>query len=154
MKKHKKYLLAVLILPWFSIPLLGKRNLKRFFLPSLIINLIVLAECFLARKRTWWYFYKSLHPKMLGEIPLLFGPFLVGTMWIFKFTYGNFRNFMITNFILDAFFVYILMSWFKKIGYGSMVRLKRYHFLLIFTTKAAFLYGLQKFISNKRRVTS
>jgi hypothetical protein len=75
-------------------------------------------------------------------------------MWIFKFTYGNFRKFMVTNFILDAFFVYILMGWFKKIGYGSMVRLKRYHFLMIFTTKAAFSYGLQKFISNKERVTS
>jgi hypothetical protein len=154
MKKHKKYLLALLILPWLSIPLLGPQTVKKFFLSSLIINLIVLAECFLARKRTWWYFYKSLHPKMLGEIPILFGPFLVGTMWIFKFTYGNFRKFMVTNFILDAFFVYILMGWFEKIGYGSMVRLKRYHFLMIFTTKAAFSYGLQKFISNKERVTS
>jgi len=87
---------------------------------------------------------------MLGEIPILFGPFLVGTMWIFKFTYGNFRKFMMTNFILDTFFVYVLMSWFKKIGYGSMVRLKRYQFLMIFTTKAAFLYGLQKVISHKK----
>jgi hypothetical protein len=150
MKRYKKYLLALLIVPWLSIPLLGKQTLKKFFLSSLIVNLIVLAECFLARKKTWWYFYKSLHPKVLGEMPIVFGPFLVGTMWIFKLSYGNFKKFMVINFTLDAFFVYVLMSWFKRIGYGSMVRLKRYHFLMIFTTKAAFLYGLQKVISNKK----
>nr|WP_280168291.1 hypothetical protein [Priestia aryabhattai]MDH3111240.1 hypothetical protein [Priestia aryabhattai] len=83
-------------------------------------------------------------------MPIVFGPFLVGTMWIFKLSYGNFKKFMVINFTLDAFFVYVLMSWFKRIGYGSMVRLKRYHFLMIFTTKAAFLYGLQKVISNKK----
>ncbi|MEK1831422.1 hypothetical protein AAAC51_28510 [Priestia megaterium] len=57
-------------------------------------------------------------------MPIVFGPFLVGTMWIFKLSYGNFKKFMVINFTLDAFFVYVLMSWFKRIGYGSMVRLK------------------------------
>jgi hypothetical protein len=76
----------MLIVPWFSIPLLGKRTFKKFFLSSLGINLLAVVESFIAHEKKLFRFHKRLHPKLLGDIPLIFGPFIVGNLWIFKFT--------------------------------------------------------------------
>ncbi|WP_156292117.1 hypothetical protein [Oceanobacillus salinisoli] len=148
MKQYKMFLLGMLIIPWFSLPLLGKKTVKRFFLSSLIINILAVVESFFAHRYQWWWFYKRLHPKLLGDIPLIFGPFLVGSMWIFKFTYGRFFTYIKTNFLIDTFFIYIVMSWFKKIGYGSIIRLRKYQFSLLFIAKSLVLYGTQLLIDN------
>ncbi|YCA46344.1 hypothetical protein M1E11_24975 (plasmid) [Bacillus sp. JZ8] len=150
MKRYKLCLIGMLIVPWFSLPLLGKQTFKKFFLSSLGINLLALGESFIAHKKRLFWFYKRLHPKLLGDIPLIFGPFIVGSLWIFKFTYGHFFRYMVTNITVDSFFVYIVMDWFKKIGYGSLIRLKKYQFSIIFFIKAVVLYGLQKTIEKKQ----
>ena len=149
MKRYKIYLIGMLIIPWFSLPLLGKQTFKKFFLSSLGINLLAVGESFIAHEKKSFWFYKRLHPKLLGDIPLIFGPFIVGSLWIFKFTYGHFFRYMVTNVSIDSFFVYIVMDWFKKIGYASLIRLKKYQFSFIFFVKAFVLYGLQKAIEKR-----
>ena len=149
MKRYKIYLIGMLIIPWFSLPLLGKQTFLKFFLSSLGINLLAVGESFIAHKKNSFWFYKRLHPKLLEDIPLIFGPFIVGSLWIFKFTYGHFFRYMVTNIAVDSFFVYIIMDWFKKIGYASLIRLKKYQFSFIFFVKAVVLYGLQKAIEKR-----
>jgi hypothetical protein len=149
--RYEKFVYIIMIVvPWLSAPLLGKKIFKRFTLGALFICIFVFIESLVAHKRLWWLFHKKLFPKVIGEIPLIIGPFFIGTLWIMKFTFGNFKRYFMTNFCIDAFFVYIHVPILKKLGYASLVRLSKFNFLLIFLFKAVLLYLFQIFIEKKR----
>jgi hypothetical protein len=143
LKHPKPLLLALLILPWFSLPLLGKQSINRFSPASIFISLFVRLERIVAEKRRWWWVYEKLSPKLVGEFPLIWGPFLVGSMWILKLTYGRFYLYMISNLIVDTLFTYPFVNICKKLGILSLVRLKKYQLSLLFFFKSLLLYGFQ-----------
>ncbi|WP_078434704.1 hypothetical protein [Metabacillus halosaccharovorans] len=143
LKYSKILLLIMMILPWFTIPLMDRRTFKRFLPASIFISLVVRLESYLAESRRWWWIYEKLHPRLRGETPVLWGPFIVGSLWILRFTYGKFYLYMLLNLIIDAFFSYPLLNFFQKLGFGSLVRLSRVKLLLIFMFKAVLLYGFQ-----------
>lgn len=144
----KSLLVLIMILSWFSIPLLGKREIKRFLPAGLFITMIVSIEDLIAKKRKWWWWYEKLHPKLSGIVPLLWGPFFIGSIWILKWTYGKFIRYIILNLIIDSMFTYLLVDLFKKIGIASLVRLKKYQLSLLFFLKSLLLYGFQ-FVKEK-----
>lgn len=131
------------IVPWLSSPLLGQKTMKRFLPAALFISFIVHFEGKLARKRRWWWYYERVHPKVPGGFTLTWGSFLVGSMWILKYTYGRFWIYTIVNFIVDSGFTYILTDHFKKLGIASLVRMKKYQLSLLFFLKSLLLYGFQ-----------
>lgn len=153
MNRNKMYLLALMILPWFSLPLLGKNSLKRFFPGALFIFLFVAIESAVANKRSWWRVFERINPKVMGEIPFMGGPFFVGSLWILKLTYGKFLRYFSLNFFLDVLFTYPGVWVLKRLGIASLIRLKHYQFLLIFLAKAILMYGFQGLFnkSNKKR---
>lgn len=119
MKFLKLYLVGMVLGSWLSFPFLGKQTIKRFLPAALVISLFVFGENLVARRRVWWWFYK------IGITPLIAGPFFVGTMWILKFTYGTFFRYIAVNLLVHLFFVNVIVDWFKRIGYASIVRLKK-----------------------------
>lgn len=131
------------ILPWLSISFIGKNNLKRFLPGSIFMCLYLIAEGRFAEKKKWWWFPYSVKPNVLAELPLIFGPFLVGSLWIMKYTYGKFNLFLLINIIIDSFFTYFGLKWFKKIGYVSLVRLTKFQLSIVFLIKSLILYGFQ-----------
>lgn len=143
MKNKKWILIGMLIAPWFSIPLLGRKAFTRFLPAVIFINFIIIIESIIAKKRTWWWFYEKLHPRLMGEFPLLWGPFFIGSFWILKFTYGRFGLYMLTNAIIDLLFVFPGVMILRKLGIASLVRLKHYQLLFIFLYKAVILYLFQ-----------
>ncbi|MBT2757015.1 hypothetical protein J7E71_13790 [Mesobacillus foraminis] len=151
--KPQKIYLALLVAPWLSIPFLGMKVFRRFFPAALFICLVVVGETIVARKRVWWWFYKKLNKNLIGEAPLIAGPFLVGSQWILKFTYGKFLTYLAANLLVDSFFVYVVINWFKQIGYAALVRLQKGQLLMIFLFKALLLYAFQ-FIKEKRDAPS
>lgn len=142
-KKSKLLLLLLFILPWLTLPLLRKNDLKRFLPAGIFISLVVWAESIYARKNKWWWFYETLHPKLTGEFPLIWGPFLIGSMWILKLTYGRFLLYTVLNIIVDAFFTYPFIELCRKAGIGSLVRLKKYQLSILFFIKSLLMYGFQ-----------
>jgi hypothetical protein len=149
MRYSKLLLVLMMIFSWVSIPLLGKREIKRFLPAGLFITMIVTIEDLIAKKRKWWWWYEKLHPKLSGIVPLLWGPFFIGSMWILKWTYGKFIRYIIINLIVDSVFTYFLVDLFKKIGIASLVRLKKYQLSMLFFLKSLLLYGFQ-FVKEKR----
>jgi hypothetical protein len=107
--------------------------------------LYVLAEGRFAEKKKWWWFTTAVKPNVLGEIPLIIGPFFVGSLWILKYTFGKFKLFLLINLIVDSLFTYIGTDWLKKIGYGSLVRLTKLQLSFVFLIKSFLLYGFQLF---------
>jgi len=148
MRYSKLLLVLMMILPWFAVPLLGKGAFKRFLPASLLMSLIVRIVNYIAKKRKWWWWYETLRPKISGVIPFMLGPFLVGSLWILKWTYGNFFRYMMLNLIVDSAFTYGLVYYLKKLGIASLVRMKKIELMYVFTIEALLLYGFQ-FVKEK-----
>ena len=140
MKKYHLYLLGMLVLPWLSLPLLGKKHFRRNFPSALFICLFVVGESVLAKKKVWWWFFKKLNRKIPGETSLIWGPFFIGTLWILKLTRKRIIGYFLTNLSVDSFFVYVVLNFFKKIGFASLIKLKKYQLLILFTFKSVILY--------------
>lgn len=152
MTKHPRiWLWSIMLVPWLSLPFLGKKSIRRFFAASLFITLSIRLESYIAENRKWWWFYERLFPKARGETPLLWGQYLIGSMWILKYTYGHFLKYLVVNFFTDLFFIFPFSSFLKKLGVFSYVRLSRPQVMIIFLVKSLLLYGFQ-FI--KENVTS
>lgn len=136
------------LLPWFSIPLLGLKTFKRFYPSSMIMCIYLIAEGRLAEKRKWWWFPLNIKHNVIGELPLIIGPFFIGSLWILKYTYGKFKYYFFANLAVDSLFTFLIMDWFKKIGYVTLVRLSKIQLSLIFLIKTFILYGSQLWYEN------
>ncbi|MDR4947900.1 hypothetical protein [Neobacillus cucumis] len=143
LKMAKPILLSMMILSWLTLPLLGRKAIKRFLPASVLMSILVALEMKFAKKRRWWWFYTKVHSKLSGGFPLTWGPFLVGSMWILRFTYGKFVWYILLNLIVDTFFSYKFVDILKSLGIGSLVRLKKYQLSLLFFIKSLLLYGFQ-----------
>ncbi|WP_160725982.1 hypothetical protein [Bacillus sp. USDA818B3_A] len=145
MKKLNLVLISMTILPFLTIPILGVKTFKRFIPGALFMSLYLIAEGRFAEKRKWWWFPFRIKPNVLGELPLIIGPFFIGSIWILKYTFGKFNLYLLINLIVDSFFTYFVLDWLKKIGYVSLVRLSKFQLSLVFLIKTFILYGTQLF---------
>ncbi|QQZ07719.1 hypothetical protein [Heyndrickxia vini] len=143
-----KTLLLMMILPWFSVPMLGKDAFKRYLPSCIFISFVVLIVNSIAKKRRWWRWYEVLSPKVTWVFPFTWGPFLVGSFWILKWTYGNFFRYMLLNLIVDGAFTYGLMYYLQKFKIFSLVRMKKFQLMYVFMVDALLLYGFQ-FLKEK-----
>lgn len=143
MKNLNRFILAMTVLPFLTIPLLGMKTFKRFLPGSLFMSLYLIGEGRFAEKRKWWWFPFKVKPNVLGEMPLIIGPFFVGSLWILKYTFGKFNLYLLVNVIVDSIFTYFGLDWLKKVGYVSLVRLSKVQLSIVFLIKTFILYGFQ-----------
>ncbi|MGM0920096.1 MAG: hypothetical protein ACQEWW_02545 [Bacillota bacterium] len=143
MRNTKKFIILMTILPWLSVPFIGVKSLRRFLPGTIFMCVYLTAEGYLAEKKKWWWFPYNVKPNVLGEMPLILGPFLVGALWILKFTFGKFKLYLIVNIMIDSIFTFIATDWLKKIGYVSLVRITKYQLALLFLVKTFLMYGFQ-----------
>jgi len=143
LKVAKALLPAMMVLSWLTIPLLGKKAIKRFLPASILMVIVVWLESRLAKKRKWWWYYVKIHPKLSGGFPLIWGPFLIGSIWILRFTYGKFKWYVLLNLVVDTVFTYKFVDILKDFGIASLVRLKNYQLSILFFVKSLLLYGFQ-----------
>lgn len=143
--KYKKYSkamsLVMMILPWFLVPLLGKHSFKRYLPSGIFISFVVLIVNFIAKKRRWWRWYAAFSPKVTWVIPFTSGPFLVGSMWILKLTYGDFFRYMLLNVMVDGMFTYGLGYYLQKLHIFSLIKMQKIQLMYIFMIDALLLYG-------------
>jgi hypothetical protein len=143
MKKTYGFIILMAIVPWLTVPFLGVKTFRRFLPSSIFMSLYLIAEGRFAEKKKWWWFPFTVKPNVLGEMPLIIGPFLVGSLWILKYTYGKFKLYLLINIIVDSLFTYLGLNLFKKIGYVSLVRLTKFQLSFVFLIKTFILYGFQ-----------
>ena len=149
MNNKKKFILVIMLLPWLTVPFIGKKAMKRFSLTSIFIGLLFGLQSVYANKNAWWRVHTHLFPRVMGEIPFIFGPFFVGAIWILKFTYGKYIRYTLLNLGVDTFHIYIFVKWLHRMGIASLIRLKDYQALLLLTANASIMYGFQRLIDKK-----
>jgi hypothetical protein len=145
--------LAMVLLAWLTSPFLGLNNTKRFIRASLLIVFFEFINVLIGKRRKWWVFYNKPNSYLFNEFPFGIGPFLVGSMWILKWTYGNFKLFILLNAIIDGIFAFIMTCVIKKIKLFTLVRINKFQFFVYVFYKAFLLYGFQYIIESKRKFT-
>ncbi len=142
MKNRKLFLLALLILPWLTIPFMGKNMLKKYLPATIFIKTVTIALDIYGEKKKWWRFYRGIPP--FNSMNFFdFGPYFVASLWILKLTYGKFRFFLITNFILHILFISKGIKYAKKYKIFSLINLSRLQYLVIDFLRAILLYAFQ-----------
>ena len=113
-----------MIIPWFSLPLLGKSTINRYLPTAILISCVIKVNNMTAKKRNWWRFYTSIHPKVPGDIPFIVGPYFLASLWLLKLTYGRLKLFLVVNIIGHILFAFPGMKLLKRLGIVSLVQLK------------------------------
>ncbi|MEO2222687.1 hypothetical protein [Priestia megaterium] len=152
--KGKITLLALLLLPWLSILKIDKMTFKRY-LPVLTFSSLVIALLSeLSSSYTWWKIRKPLFPKLSSSIPFIFGPFLIANLWVFKLTYGNFKNYMLVNGLFDYLFAYPLTTLAEKLKVYKMVNMTRFQLFALSIATSIINYLYQLFIEDVLKTKS
>jgi hypothetical protein len=104
----------------------------------------------------WWKLKKMIAPWMkVTDLSFVFGPFIVGTIWVFHLTYKlGFVVYMCSNIALDAFFAFVFLPFLEKIGVVKLLKISRLGIYGIMLFIALFIYPYQKWLDGifKHRV--
>jgi hypothetical protein len=143
------YNAVIIVFPWLSLLLLGKRNSKRFFPAAFGTVIYEIIHQMIGNKRKYWIFYDKRSSFLSNELPFSIGPYVPLSMWILKMSYGNFKKFLLLNVISDGFFAVPLIQFLKKTKIANLHQLNAFQFFLYLFHKAFLLYGLQYLAENK-----
>ncbi|EIW18501.1 hypothetical protein SAMN04515679_2550 [Pelosinus fermentans] len=132
---------ASLIFSWLSTLFLKKEDLRRYMPVSLFCMLTFAFIFETGITLHWWAVKETFFP--LINLPIfLYGAYPIGTIWIFKYTYGHFWLFLITNIILDYILIFFLIDWFVQRGVWEAY-ITYSQVLFITTSLAILIYGYQ-----------
>jgi hypothetical protein len=150
-KKKKLFNVSIILFPWLSLLLIGKRNFKRYSFAGVFIVIFEIINHLYGHKRKWWKFYDKPKSFFKDELPFSVGPYMPLSMWLLKLSYGNFKKFVLLNVIADGLFAFIFMDILKKIKIIRLNKLSRFQFFIYIHYKAYLLYGVQYMFERIRR---
>lgn len=142
MKNTKLLLLSMLIIPWLTIPLLGRNAIKKYVPAAIFICTFTKVIDIIGQRKKWWSAYKGIPP--LDSIDMLnFGPYFVASLWMLKMTYGKFLIYLISNTVLQSLFIFLGLKYLKRFKIISLEKLTKFQYLAIDFIRAILLYGFQ-----------
>jgi hypothetical protein len=142
--KFQKILnIAMVLIAWSTVPFIGLQNLKRFLPVSILVRIIEGINAIIGKKRRWWVFHNKPNSYLFNEFPFNIGVFLVSSLWLMKWSYGNIIKFILFNAIGNGFFAFLFTKFTKKIKYFTLVRLNHLQFFFYFFSKVFLFYGFQ-----------
>jgi len=63
-----------------------------------------------AEKKKWWWFPYIIKHNVLAELPLIIGPFFIGSIWILKYTFDKLNLYLLVNLLIDSLLCYGLVQ--------------------------------------------
>jgi hypothetical protein len=147
MKNSKLFYIALLIVPWLTVPFLGRNAFKKYLPAAIFICTFTKALDLFGVKKKWWRMYKGIPPLNSANF-FNFGPYFVTSLWMLKLTFGKFPLYLISNLVLQICFIYLGgLKFFKRYKIASIEGITKFQYLTLDFLRALFLYGFQ-FINN------
>lgn len=143
-----------LILPWISIVFYPKRSLIRYLPVAILAAILVGGMCTLAAPYKWWRVEGGLKTKLFNAFSFIMGPFFIGTLWIFYFTFAQFKRYFITNLLFDGFFAFIFSAVLEKLNMFKLVNFKRIYIFLSFLSFSFIIYGYELLLNKRGQILS
>lgn len=135
---------SLFIIPWISLFFLNSSAIRRYMPVALFATVLNTIIAQLAWKFNWWKFNEGLFSwDKIAPLYTVYGVFLVGTIWIFYFTFRKFWVYVIVNIIVDLFYGMGMVKLLNKLNIrenGSFTPLQN---LLTMTVLAILLYLYQ-----------
>ena len=132
------------IVPWFSLLFLKKDMIKRYMPVAVFTALLVTIVFEIAYALRWWEMLERIVPwGTITNVSFVYGLFIVGTIWIFYFTYRNFWLFLAVNAAVDALQAFVFDGLFEGRVY-RLVRINDFQVFLLMIGIAFVIYGYQK----------
>ena len=150
-RKHSVFNLSIIVIPWLSLLFIGKRSIKRYSLVGVFIVIFEIINHLYGHKRKWWKFYDKPRSFIKDELPFSVGPYMPISLWLLKFSYGNFKKFVLLNAIADGLFAFIFIDVLKRLKIIRLNRLNHFQFFLYLHYKAYLLYGAQYLFEKIKR---
>ncbi|MDF2855086.1 MAG: hypothetical protein K0Q87_937 [Neobacillus sp.] len=150
-RRHLVFNLSIIMIPWLSLLLIGKRDMKRFSLSGVFIVIFEILNHLYGHKRKWWKFYDKRNSFIKDELPWSIGPYLPISMWLLKISYGNLKKFVVLNVIFDALFAFVFIDIFKKLKLVGLNNINNFQFFIYLHYKAYLLYGVQYLYEKFKR---
>jgi hypothetical protein len=144
-KRHKVFNLFLILIPWLSLLFIGKRSIKRYSVAGVFIAMFEMINHLYARNRKWWEFYDKPKSFIRDELPFDMGPYFPMSLWFLKFSYGNFKKYVLINVIANGIFAFLFLPFLKKIKIVRLNRLNYFQFFIYIHYKAYILYAVQYF---------
>nr|WP_263327332.1 hypothetical protein [Neobacillus sp. Marseille-Q6967] len=142
-KRHLVFNLSIILIPWLSLLLIGKRSFKRYSFAGIFIVIFEIINHLYGHKRNWWKFYDKRKSFFKDELPFSVGPYMPFSMWLLKISYGNFKKFVLLNLISDGLFAFLFIDILKKCKIISLNGINHFQFFIYLHYKAYLLYGFQ-----------
>ncbi|THE11869.1 hypothetical protein E1I69_13360 [Bacillus timonensis] len=150
-RRHRIFNFLVIMIPWLTLLFIGKQNFKRYSVSGVFIVLFEILNHLYGHKKKWWKFFDKPKSFIKDELPFSVGPYMPLSMWLLKFSYGNFKKFVLLNVIADGIFAFLGMDILKKLKIISLNRLSRFQFFIYIHYKAYLLYGVQYLYEKIKR---
>jgi hypothetical protein len=150
-RRHVVYNLAMIMISWLSLLFIGNHPFKRYSLASFIITIFEIINHIIGHKRKFWIFYDKPKSFLRDELPFDIGPYFPMSIWLLRFSYGNFKKYVLLNSVAHGLFAFLFMPFLKKIKILRLHRLTYFQFFLYIHYKAYLLYGLQYLVEKVRR---
>lgn len=148
MRKKRIFNLLMVGIPWFSVLFIGKRSFFRFLPIASFVSLFLCLYSAVANSRKWWVNKSPIIPGNQIDFTYIFGPYFVGTIWIFKLTYGNFRKYLITNLIVNTFNLFPFFYLSERFGMVKFVKMKYRTWFSVTMVTSLLIYVVHSIIEN------
>ncbi|TRZ39747.1 hypothetical protein CEQ21_02025 [Niallia circulans] len=149
--RHKVFNLILIIIPWIAALFIGKSSFKRYSLASVLIAIFETLNHLYAHKRRWWKFYDKKTAFIRDEFPFDIGPYIPMSLYFLKYSYGNFKKFILINLVANVLFAFGLMPLLKFLKIVKLTRINYFQFFIYIHYKAYLLYGAQYLIERRKR---
>jgi hypothetical protein len=150
-RRHQIFNLSIIMIPWLSLLFIGKRSMKRYSFAGVFIVVFEIINHLYGHKRKWWKFYDKPRLFIKDELPFSVGPYMPFSMWLLKFSYGNFKKFVLLNVIADGLFAFLFIDVLKKFKIIALNGLNHFQFFIYLHYKAYILYGVQYLFEKIKR---
>lgn len=106
---------STLIIPWLSLFLMPRKDVKRFMSAGLFTAFMAIIASEVGVANGWWYFRETTYPLAVFS-SFTYGLYPIIPMWILKYTYGRFGIFFLTETVGNAVSAFIVLPWVASRG--------------------------------------
>ncbi|MEH7308876.1 hypothetical protein [Neobacillus drentensis] len=135
---------SLFIIPWISLIFLNRLSIRRYMPVALFATVLNTIIAQMAWSYNWWKFKDTLFTwDKIAPLFTVYGVFLIGTIWIFHFTFRKFWIYICVNLLIDLFYGMGLTKMLNKLGSRENGSFSPFQNLLAMTILAVILYLYQ-----------
>jgi hypothetical protein len=137
---------GMLIIPWLSLFFLHKHSVKRFMPVAIFASLLVTIIFEMGYTFNWWIVEEKIVPwGSITSVPLTYGVFIPGTIWIYHFTFHkSFFVYILSNAIADALYAFVGLRVLIFFGIYELKNMGHFGIFMLMMLLAVIIYIYQK----------